>query len=365
MLNYDTKLVDLIRAFEENKHNDTLGHYETIICSLGEIANKLNKESDEANVFAIEAIYDKIKVSIDKLADDLPEKIKKTNNSIKKNVNIIKKLVNKVLESEDKLKDKIGNIDKEEFQEIEVKDVLTFKDYDDHVVFTSTILSKEKDYAKDIVKGKDELASSLMKDIISLHTKIGIAIEKNKMAHSGYRLGVKKEYTEKFVKNKTPLEELGYDKKKVNKCITNLKAYQKEISKPTRLQIVSDIKEKATQILTDFSKMKEKDSQVTAKKITLTTIQLCRCYFYLMVLNEFYNLSVWTPHYSTVNILEFINAYKPIEAPEEDMDDEEDDAEDADTEDEDTEEEEEDTEEEESEEETALVKLKKMIFRRR
>jgi hypothetical protein len=298
-------IAELVRAYEKTKNNENMGNYSLIIDSVNFLLEyKDNNLTRKETIYGVEAIYDKIKVSIEKLADNLPKTIKHTNVTITEHINTTKKNLKKLENKYTIIDDTIKNLDEDKLNEIELIDVLPYELYQQFHKSIYAIFSIENSFAKDILKGKDDLTSQQMKTIIDTCENIHVNIKEDPMENSGYNFSVSKEYANSFIKKKRSLSDLGYNKKSVQKIYSDLKNYSKEINKKTKETIVEDIKKAATTILTDFNKLRNENVEISAKKIITTTVQLCRCYFYLKLLVELYNVIAWGPFYSSINVLQ-------------------------------------------------------------
>lgn len=298
-------IIELVRTYENTKDYESMGNYNLIVNSVDFLLeyrdfSLVNKE----NIYGIEAIYDKIKVSIEKLADELPKTIKRTDNFINEHIDLIRKNMNILEDKYPEIDNAIKEIDKDSLGEIKLTDVLPYDEYQNIYSSIYSIFAIENEFAKDILKGNKNIVSKQMKSIISICEKMYIDINEDPMENSGYSLNVSKEYSDAFIKKKISLKELGYDKKKIQSIYVDLKNHNKEVNKKYKKTLVGDIKKVSTSILTDFNKLRNKNVEVSAKKIITTTIQLCRCYFYLKLLVELYNVIAWGPFYSSINILE-------------------------------------------------------------
>lgn len=307
-------IMDLIRNHRKETDIESLNEYCEMLATLNDIDDRLSKEEKDVEVLdAVEEMYQKIKIGILKLADKLLPEISRVNKNISKKSNTMQKLLTNILKDTKEIKDKISSIDKDEFGEIKVTDILSHKGYLEQKTFTQSIFKEETSYPKVLFKNANNFTSDHMNKIIKLFKTHKLPIVENNKSTSGYTLTISKEYTEDFIEEEVVISNTGYSKKDINKCFINLEAMQKLLDKNHPIGILEKIKEEAKTIVTDFHTLRKKDNALTKAAIKKTTIQLCRCFFYTMLIDKFYSLPAWLPVHSDLNIIQAIKKYEIVE----------------------------------------------------
>jgi hypothetical protein len=296
---------ELIQAHEKSEINEPMGHWQTIVNSIDFLLETKENTMDKVEtIYGTEAIYEKIKISIEKLADNLPKQINKTNSLLKEQINMSRTNLNKLEKKYPEIDAAIENLSEDDLKKITITDSLSFEDYKKLHENIYKLFGMEKKLPFDITKTKVELTSSTMSTIIEYCKDIYLDIVEDPMSNSGYSFNVSKEYSNLFNQDPISLKSLNYDKKNIKKIYADIKHHKKEMNKNYKENLISDIKHIAVNILTDFNKIRSNNIELTAKKITSITIQLCRCYFYLNFFTEFYNVINWGPFHSSINLFE-------------------------------------------------------------